>query len=85
MRHVYGNAFATATEIGGQFRHNADEFVQSPVGLVCKALWPGKTDAHIATICQCDPRNARRYLSGELPIPAILIAAINCRLVQRNR
>lgn len=88
MRSVFGNAEVVAREIGGHFRpsgKDADEFVQSPVGPVCRVLWPEKTDACIAAICKCDPRNARRYLSGELPIPAVLIAAINVRLVQRSR
>lgn len=88
MRSVFGNAEAVAREIGGRpcpGVQNADEYVRSPVGPVCKVLWPEKTDAEVAVICKCDPRNARRYMSGELPIPAVLIAAINVRLVQRNR
>lgn len=88
MRSVFGNADAVAREIGGRFCPSGkgeDEYVQSPVGPVCRVLWPEKTDANVAAICGCDPRNARRYLSGELPIPEVLIAAINVRLVQRSR
>lgn len=53
------------------------------VGPVCKAIWPVKTDAHVAAICGCDPRNARRYMSGEIPIPSILLAAINVKITKR--
>lgn len=53
------------------------------VGPVCRVIWPDKTDANVAVICGCDPRNARRYLSGEIPIPAVLLAAINAELVKR--
>jgi hypothetical protein len=88
MRAVFGNPQAVAREIGGHFcpsDKSADEYVQSPVGPVCKVLWPEKTDVKIAVICKCDPRNARRYMSGELPIPAVLLTAINVRLTERNK
>ena len=83
MRAVFGNSLATAKEIGGQFQPGTDKIVRTLVGPVCKVIWPEKTDAQIAVICSCDPRNARRYLSGELPIPAVLLAAINAELVKR--
>jgi hypothetical protein len=73
-----------ARKIEGRIASGADIFVQSPVGPVCKALWPDKTDAHVAAICGCDPRNARRYLSGEITIPAILLTAINIKLTARS-
>ncbi len=83
MRSPIGNPAVVTTEIGGQFRPGKDKIVQSLVGPVCKAIWPDKTDAHVAAVCGCDPRSARRYLSGELPIPAILIVAINLALIRR--
>jgi hypothetical protein len=83
MHGAFRNSATVATEIGGQMRPRKDKTVRTLVGPVCKAIWPDKTDAHIAAICRCDPRNARRYLSGELPVPAILIVAINAELVRR--
>ena len=83
MQSVYERQVAEATKIEGRISTGEDRFVQSPVGPVCKILWPGKTDAQIAVICNCDPRNARRYMSGEIPIPAILLAAINTKLTER--
>lgn len=83
MRTSFGNSDAVAREIGGHFRPGTDKIVKSHVGPVCKAIWPHKTDIYVAEICHCDPRNARRYLSGELPIPAILLVAINAELVRR--
>lgn len=83
MRTVYEREVANAAKIEGRIASGADGFVQSPVGPVCKALWPVKTDAEVATICGCDPRNARRYMSGEIPIPAILLTAINVKLTKR--
>lgn len=86
MKAVFGNAIATAKEIDGHFdpsKPRKDIIVRTLVGPVCRAIWPDKTDANVAVICRCDPRNARRYLSGELPIPAALLAAINVELVKR--
>ncbi len=86
MRTVYERELANAAKISGQIATGADRFVQSPVGAVCKALWPPplKADVEIGLICGCDPRNARRYMSGEIPIPAVLLAAINVRLTTRS-
>lgn len=57
---------------------------ESIVGAVCRAIWTEKPDAAVAVICKCDPRNARRYFKGELPIPSVLLAAINNALVERE-
>lgn len=83
MHGPFGNSEAAAREIGGQFCPAKDRIVKTLVGPICKLCWPENTDAHVATICGCDPRNARRYLSGELPIPAKLLTAINIELVRR--
>lgn len=77
-----------ARKIEGQLRlggNSTDGFVQSLVGPVCKVLWPDCTDACVATICGCDPRNARRYMRGEIPIPSVLLAAINVKLTERPK
>jgi hypothetical protein len=86
MHGTLQNRVDEAREIGGRPCPNApsaDRIVRTIVGRICKIIWPDKTDAHVAAICGCDPRNARRYLSGELPIPAVLLAAINVELVKR--
>ncbi len=83
MRTVYEREIANAVKIEGRIATGADRFVQSPVGPVCRALWPEKTDAHVAAICGCDPRNARRYMAGEIPIPSILLTAINVEITRR--
>lgn len=83
MRASFGNSAVVATEIGGRFRPTKDRYVRTLVGPVCKVIWPEKTDAEVAVICGCDPRNARRYFNGELPLPAVLLAAINAKLVER--
>lgn len=83
MHALFGNSTAVAREIGGHFTQGQDRIVRTIVGPVCKAIWPDKTDAAVAVICDCNPRNARRYMSGELPIPAVLLAAINVELVRR--
>ena len=84
MRSVYEREIASASKIEGRISAGTDGFVQSSVGPVCKVFWPVKTDAQVATICGCDPRNARRYMSGEIPIPSILVAAIVVELTRRN-
>jgi hypothetical protein len=83
MEGSFGNSRVIAREIGGQFRQGTDRIVKTVVGPVCKAIWPDKTDTEVAVICGCDPRNARRYMSGELPIPVKLLIAINVRLGER--
>lgn len=72
-----------ARKIEGHLRQGTDRIVRTLVGPVCKVIWPDKTDVHIAAICGCDPRNARRYLSGELPLPTLLLVAINVELSRR--
>jgi hypothetical protein len=84
MRTVYEREISNAAKIEGRIASGADRFVQSPVGPVCRALWPIKTDAHVAAVCGCDPRNARRYMSGEIPIPSILVAAIIVELTAKR-
>lgn len=84
MRTVYEREIARASKIEGRIATGADIFVQSPVGPVCKVLWPSKTDVEVAIICGCDPRNARRYMSGEIAIPAVLLTAINVKLTARS-
>lgn len=86
MHGVFGNSREIAKQIGGHIEpteKNQARIVRTLVGPVCKVIWPEKTDAQIAVICSCDPRNARRYMSGELPMPAVLLVAINAELVKR--
>lgn len=83
MEGSFGNRRVVATEIGGHFRAGTDRIVKTCVGAVCKAIWPDKTDVEVAVVCGCDPRNARRYMSGELPIPSKLLIAINVKLGER--
>lgn len=84
MRTVYEREISNAAKIEGRISTGADISVRSPVGAVCKALWPDKPDIEVAIICGCDPRNARRYMSGEIPIPSILAAAILTELTRRR-
>lgn len=85
MRTVYEREIANAAKIEGHLRQGRTEMSQSPVGAVCKVLWPPplKTDVEVGLICGCDPRNARRYMSGEIPLPSVLLAAINIELTKR--
>lgn len=84
MRSPFGNPVAVATEIDGQFRPDTDKIVRRKFGAVAKAIWPDKTDIEIAAIADCDPRTARRYLSGEFEAPAIVIAAIIVEITKRQ-
>lgn len=72
---------AGATKIDGHLPPGVDKNVPHVVGEVCRAIWKRKTDRMVAAICDCDPRNARRYFKGELPIPSVLLVAINNKLV----
>ena len=83
MRTSFGNPVVVAREIGGHFESSKDKIVRTVVGPVCTAIWGPSADAHVAVICDCSPRNARRYLSGEIPIPAPLLHAINGELLRR--
>jgi hypothetical protein len=78
MHGSFGNSDAVASEIGGRFRPGLDRIVQRRVfGAVCKIVWPENTEAHVAAIGKRDVRTARRWMSGEIAPPSILIAAIN--------
>lgn len=84
MHGPFGNPDRVASEIGGQFRPGQDKIVRRLFGPVAKVIWPTNTDAHVAAIAGCDPRTARRYLSGEFEAPAIVIAAIIVEITKRS-
>ena len=84
MPEGFGNPAATASEIGGRFRPGKDRIVRRLFGPVAKVVWPHNTDAHIAAIAGCDPRTARRYLSGEFDAPAVVIAAMFVEITKRE-
>lgn len=72
--HGYSPAAAkVAREIGGQFCPERDKIVpQRGFGAAARARWPEKAAFFIAEICDCDERQAKRYIRGEQPIPYIL-------------
>lgn len=77
MRTPFGNSETVATEIQGRYRQGTDKNVgPSKFCIVCKALWPFKTAAHIAAIAGRDERTAARWLSGEFEPPGILLVAV---------
>jgi len=84
MRAMYGNPVAVAAEIGCQYRQGTDKIV-SPrkFGIVCKALWPHKTAAHVAAIAKTSERVAARWLSGEHEPPGCVLAAILFEITER--
>jgi hypothetical protein len=62
-----------ASEIGGKFCPSRDKIVpQRGFGKAARARWPEKAAYEIALICNCDERQAKRYLSGEYSIPYVL-------------
>ena len=73
MHGPFGNPRVVTKEIGGQFQPGRDKIVIRYFGVAAKARWPQNTAAHVAAICGCDERHAKRYISGEYPIPYILI------------
>jgi hypothetical protein len=85
MRTVYEERVAETTKIERQIRQGTVKSV-SPIkfGIVCKALWPFKTAAHIASIAGTNERTAARWLSGEFEPPGVLIAAIVVEITKRE-
>lgn len=81
MRTQFGNSVAVAREIQGQFRPERDKIVTRSFGVIARALWPDKTAAHVASICRCDERQAKRYLSGEYPVPYLMLRHVNDRIL----
>jgi len=78
MRAPFGNSQIVAREIQGHFRPGRDKIVQPrQFGKVARALWPEKTVFHVAEICGCEERQAKRYLSGEYPVPYIMLRRVN--------
>jgi hypothetical protein len=75
---------ASAIEIERHKCPSPDEIVRPKIGPVCKALWPFKTVAHVATIIGSTERHASRILSGEFESPGTLIAAIICEITPRH-
>jgi hypothetical protein len=85
MRTVYEERVEGARSIERQIRQGTVKNV-SPIkfGIVCKALWPFKTAAHIASIAGTNERTAARWLSGEFEPPGVLIAAIIVEITKRE-
>lgn len=77
MHGQFGNPRAVEREIQGQFSPSRDKIVTRKFGIVAKALWPEKTAFYIAEVCNCDERQAKRYLTGEYPVPYIMVRRIN--------
>lgn len=77
MRSPFGNSEVVATEIQGRFRPGRDKIVTRKFGVIARAIWPEKTAFHVAAICDCDERQAKRYLSGEYAVPYIMARYIN--------
>ena len=67
-----------ATEIGGRFCPSRDKIVpQRGFGAAARARWPDKAAFYIAEICNCDERQAKRYIRGEFPIPYVLLRSMS--------
>lgn len=81
MHSPFGNPEAVAREIQGQFRPGRDKIVLRKFGIVARALWPDKTAFHVAAICGCDERHAKRYLTGEFPVPYIMLRHVNDQML----
>lgn len=85
MRAVFGNPSVVAMEIEGHFRPGRDKIVPPPkFSIVCKALWPVNTAAHIAAIAGKDERTGKRWLAGEFEAPAIVYSAIFAEMLKRE-
>ena len=85
MRHVYGNAFATAMEMQGQFVPGRDKIVTPFKWAGCaRHLWPLKTAICIADITGKDERTAKRWLAGEFDAPPILFARMQIEWFKRE-
>lgn len=85
MRSVYEERVENARQIERRLRQGTAEIVSvQKFGIVCKALWPFKTAAHLASIAGTNERTAARWLSGEFEPPGILIAAIIVEITDRG-
>lgn len=84
MRAKYGNPVAVAMEMQGHFTAGSDVLVTRPFGKVAKILWPEKTAACLAAIAERDERTAKRWLAGEFEPPAIILAAVLVKLVEKR-
>jgi hypothetical protein len=74
----------TPTRIGGSNRPGREENFPLAFGRAARALWPAKTAFVLATIAGTSDRAAKDWLSGKVPAPAIVIAAIVVEITKRN-
>ena len=68
MRHVYGNAFATAKEMQGQFVQDADKIVPPYKWSRCIKVLVDKPAITLAYWGNVEERTAKRWMAGEFPI-----------------
>jgi len=85
MQRVSESPSIVSTEIGGRLSTGTEANLRTCVfGDVARVIWREKVDAKIATIAKCSPRAAREYLNGNVPAPAIVIAAMLVEITRRS-
>lgn len=93
--HIDGEWFKDCPEVRAIIQNAVNNFDAAPEGVeksrkndrfavVCKALWPIKTAAHIASIAGKDERTGSRWLSGEFEPPGVVLAAIVFEITRRD-
>lgn len=86
MRSLSEAPSIVSTENGGRLSTAAEEnFRPELFGQIARLVWPEKADVEIAIIAHCSPRAARDYLSGKVPAPANVWAAIFAEGTRRRR
>lgn len=84
MHESCGPIEKSSTEIDGSFSSSPEaNFRNTIFGKVAKIIWE-KPDTVIADIADVSDRAARDYLSGKVPPPAIVIAAIIVAITKRE-
>lgn len=85
MRHVYGNAFATTTEMQGRCVPDRDILVPPfKWAAFARHCWPQKTAAYLAALGGKDERTAKRWLAGEFEPPNAVMLALIGELMKRE-
>ncbi len=71
-------------KIRGSSPHRREGNFPLAFGRCVRALWPNKTAFVLAEFAGTSDRAAKDWLSGKVPAPAIVIAAVIVEITKRN-
>lgn len=84
MLQVSGNSQTGAIKFEGSRLRGGEVNFPTAFGRCARAIWPQKTAFKLAAIGNVSDRAAKDWLSGKVPAPAVVIAAMVVEITRRS-